>query len=83
MLLYPEVGLCSHEVPESQRQHYEADAAKYWDRFYARNADRFYKDRHYFDREFPELASGAHVLLEVRAETCWSPCVGACTHAHA
>lgn len=35
------------------------------EQFYRRNADRFFKDRHYFDREFPELVSGPHVVLEV------------------
>ncbi|KAG1679635.1 hypothetical protein FOA52_006152 [Chlamydomonas sp. UWO 241] len=65
MLIYPEVGLCSNDVPEARAARLEADAAKHWDNFYANNADRFYKDRHYFDREFPELASGSHVLLEV------------------
>lgn len=67
MLLYPEVGLCNNEVPAGERRRYEEGAAGFWDSFYKRNEDKFYKDRHYFDLEFPELASGAHVLLEVRA----------------
>lgn len=33
----------------------ESDPAKYWDRFYGTNEDRFFRDRHYFDREFPEI----------------------------
>jgi methyltransferase-like protein 6 len=44
----------------------EADAAKQWDLFYQRNADRFFKDRHYFDREFPQLLQPGTTVLEVR-----------------
>ncbi len=33
----------------------ERDAAKNWDKFYLRNADRFYKDRHWITREFDLL----------------------------
>mmetsp|Transcript_7911 Transcript_7911/g.24413 ORF Transcript_7911/g.24413 Transcript_7911/m.24413 type:complete len:305 (+) Transcript_7911:42-956(+) len=31
---------------------YEAKASKYWEAFYKRNEDRFFKDRHYVDAEF-------------------------------
>ncbi|KAI8599505.1 methyltransferase-like protein-like protein 6 [Dissophora ornata] len=31
---------------------YKNDAAKNWDRFYKRNETRFYKDRHWIEREF-------------------------------
>ncbi|KAF8949986.1 hypothetical protein BGZ46_004814, partial [Entomortierella lignicola] len=31
---------------------YKNEAAKNWDRFYKRNETRFYKDRHWIEREF-------------------------------
>ena len=65
MLIYPEAGLCNNEVPEAQVSKLCRDAASHWQRFYMNNSDKFYKDRHYFDREFPELLTGPHVLLEV------------------
>ena len=34
---------------------YERDARRYWDLFYKRNGDNFFKDRHYLSVEFPEL----------------------------
>lgn len=34
--------------------------------FYKRNATKFFKDRHYFDKEFPELLQGSLTVLEVR-----------------
>ena len=37
-------------VPDYWVQRYEHEAARYWDRFYTRNADRFFKDRHYLQR---------------------------------
>ncbi|OVA04465.1 Methyltransferase type 12 [Macleaya cordata] len=34
------------------REKYERDAKKYWDVFYKRHQDRFFKDRHYLDKEW-------------------------------
>ncbi|KAK9273661.1 hypothetical protein L1049_018471 [Liquidambar formosana] len=46
---------------------YERDAKKYWDVFYKRHQDRFFKDRHYLDKEWGHYFSGAgrKVILEV------------------
>nr|KAJ3419601.1 hypothetical protein HK105_006748 [Polyrhizophydium stewartii] len=43
------------QVDEAQRETLEANAAGYWDAFYAKNANRFFKDRHWLRLEFPEL----------------------------
>ncbi|KAI9222713.1 methyltransferase like 6 [Blastocladiella britannica] len=45
-------------VPDFWVSKYKADAAKNWNVFYKRNTTNFYKDRHWTDREFPELAFG-------------------------
>lgn len=49
---------------------FEKDARRNWDLFYKRNSTHFYKDRHWLEREFPELigapTNGSRiVLLEV------------------
>ena len=35
----------------------ESESVKNWDRFYKRNSDRFFKDRHYLPTEFQHLTS--------------------------
>jgi methyltransferase-like protein 6 len=42
----------------------EREAARLWDKFYRRNGDRFFKDRHYFEREFPFLTQPGITVLE-------------------
>ncbi|CAN0882059.1 tRNA N(3)-methylcytidine methyltransferase METTL6 [Linum grandiflorum] len=46
---------------------YERDAKKYWDVFYKRHEDRFFKDRHYLDKEWDGHISGPErkVILEI------------------
>jgi hypothetical protein len=50
---------------------YEKEAQRYWDLFYKKNQEKFFKDRHYLFREFSELTppegSSCHEVLEVRA----------------
>ena len=42
-------------VSEFWQQKYRREAAKNWNLFYKRNETRFFKDRHWIGREFPEL----------------------------
>ncbi|KAI8080144.1 methyltransferase-like protein 6-like protein [Gilbertella persicaria] len=44
------------EVPVFWKNKYKKDAARNWDLFYKRNTTKFFKDRHWTDREFKELA---------------------------
>ncbi|XP_056166606.1 uncharacterized protein LOC115674535 isoform X1 [Syzygium oleosum] len=49
------------------RDKYEREARKYWDIFYKRHQDKFFKDRHYLDKEWGRYFSGAgkRIILEV------------------
>ncbi|KAL3655721.1 hypothetical protein CASFOL_000117 [Castilleja foliolosa] len=55
------------EVSDFWREKYEKDAKKYWDIFYKRHQDKFFKDRHYLDKEWGHYFSGEgrRVILEV------------------
>lgn len=55
-------------VSKFKAEQLERDSKKFWDLFYKRNEDRFFKDRHWTTREFKELINYSHekkVLLEV------------------
>ncbi|GLI65860.1 hypothetical protein VaNZ11_009491 [Volvox africanus] len=54
-----------HRPVYAPTDRYEAQAGRYWDLFYRRNATKFFKDRHYLHKEFPALARGPATLLEV------------------
>ena len=41
----------------------QRDAGRAWDKFYKANEDRFFKNRHWTDREFEELRQNDHDLL--------------------
>ncbi|KAL3330228.1 hypothetical protein AABB24_034202 [Solanum stoloniferum] len=55
------------EISPFWRDKYEKDAKKYWDIFYKRHQDKFFKDRHYLDKEWGQYFSGTDekVILEV------------------
>lgn len=57
----------NNEVTPFWKEKYERDAKKYWDVFYKRHQDRFFKDRHYLDKEWGHFFSKAEekVILEV------------------
>lgn len=57
----------NNEVTPFWKEKYERDAKKYWDVFYKRHQDRFFKDRHYLDKEWGHFFSEAEekVILEV------------------
>ncbi|CAA6655367.1 unnamed protein product [Spirodela intermedia] len=53
MQIYASAAAASgREVSPYWREKYERDAGKYWDKFYKRHQDKFFKDRHYLDKEW-------------------------------
>ncbi|KAF8061094.1 Mettl6 [Scenedesmus sp. PABB004] len=65
MRLYSQPAVPEDEVPPELAAQFEREAGRYWEAFYKRNADRFFRDRHYLDKEWPQLAEGELTVLEV------------------
>lgn len=45
-----------------RRDQFEQNAARHWDLFYRSNTVNFFKDRHWLDREFPEIGGHSTAL---------------------
>ncbi|CAM6104464.1 unnamed protein product [Calypogeia fissa] len=56
--LYPEK---TPLISDFWKEKYAKDAKKYWDMFYKRNANKFFKDRHYLRKEWGHYFSGRGV----------------------
>jgi hypothetical protein len=48
---------------------YKREASKNWNLFYRRNEARFFKDRHWTGREFPELFDAKTSVLATRSQS--------------
>ncbi|KAL0024741.1 hypothetical protein WJX77_012493 [Trebouxia sp. C0004] len=53
------------DLPAGVAGQLDAQAATHWNTFYQQNKTKFFKDRHYLEREFPELGVGNCTILEV------------------
>lgn len=43
-------------ISDFWKEKYRRESSKSWNLFYKRNTTKFYRDRHWTDREFPELS---------------------------
>ena len=53
------LSLQGNVVSDYWKTQYETKAGSFWHKFYKRNADHFYKDRHYLHVVFPELMTNS------------------------
>lgn len=50
-------------VTDFKRRKLQQDVMKNWDRFYNRNRENFFKDRHWVQKEFPEIFDGLNLQV--------------------
>ncbi|KAL5037609.1 hypothetical protein BDV3_007281 [Batrachochytrium dendrobatidis] len=62
------------QVDEMQRVLFDEKAASFWDEFYAKNTNRFFKDRHWLRLEFPELFEYSKTRTESKFFLCEIGC---------
>lgn len=60
-------GVTQSELSATRAAHrkneFEQNAARHWDLFYRSNTVNFFKDRHWLDREFPEISEGPSAII--------------------
>lgn len=78
------IALCFNNLQSSGEL--DLHAATNWDKFYQQNKTNFFKDRHYLDREFPELSAENQTILEVCyrwiSQVCCACCFRSCSTVH-
>lgn len=59
------------QVPLEEQVKYEREASKYWDTFYKIHKNKFFKDRNWLLREFPEILPVVQKPEEKARESSW------------
>ncbi|KAM6174406.1 tRNA N(3)-cytidine methyltransferase METTL8, mitochondrial isoform 1-T1 [Erethizon dorsatum] len=60
-------------VVQEEQVKYESEASKYWDTFYKTHKNKFFKNRNWLLREFPEILPVDQKTEEKKGELSWYP----------